>query len=94
MQETTQKLMTGFEFAAGLFDLVVPVAELYPDLHSLPLDTVYNDRPERVRWRTKQNYDVAYLMMYAHTRGKYYLQVRLFRNKIEKDLAWFYLALF
>ena len=27
----------------------------------------------RVQWRTKQNLDVSYLMMYAHNRGKFYL---------------------
>ena len=27
------------------------------------------------RWRTKQNLDFSYLMMYAQSRGKYYVQV-------------------
>ena len=29
------------------------------------------------RWRTKQNLDYTFLMMYARSRGTYYVQVRL-----------------
>ncbi len=29
----------------------------------------------RVQWRTKENLDTSYLMMYAHNRGKLYLQL-------------------
>ena len=28
------------------------------------------------RWRTKQNLDYSFLMMYAKSRGTYYIQVR------------------
>lgn len=36
------------------------------------------------RWRTKQNLDYAYLMMYAQAKGTFYVQVSLicFVNKI------------
>lgn len=34
-----------------------------------------NDPPERVKWRTKQNLDYAFLMMYAQSRGVYYVQL-------------------
>ncbi len=33
------------------------------------------DDIRQVQWRTKQNLDFAYLMMYAQKRGKYYLQL-------------------
>ena len=34
-----------------------------------------NDPVERVKWRTKQNLDYAFLMMYAQSRGMYYVQL-------------------
>lgn len=35
-----------------------------------------------LRWRTKQNLDYAYLMMYAQAKGTFYVQVSLnFCNK-------------
>jgi hypothetical protein len=62
---------------SGLLDVIVPPTEFYPDFsHTLP-DPVFNDSAERVKWRTKQNYDFAYLMAYAQKRGRYYLQVSL-----------------
>ena len=33
------------------------------------------DDLSRVEWRTKQNLDYAYLMMYAEDRGRFYLQL-------------------
>lgn len=33
------------------------------------------DPPERVKWRTKQNLDFAFLMMYAQPRGTFYVQL-------------------
>jgi len=32
-------------------------------------------RVTRCRWRAKQNLDFSYLMLYARTRGNYYLQL-------------------
>lgn len=34
------------------------------------------------RWRTKQNLDYSFLMMYAVSKGVYYVQVRLLRTKL------------
>ena len=33
------------------------------------------DSSERVQWRSKQNLDYAYLMMYAQKRGRFYVQL-------------------
>ena len=33
------------------------------------------DSMERVRWRSKQALDFTFLMMYAMTRGRYYVQL-------------------
>ena len=79
MQNTIESLTKAFkaEMDSGLLDVIVPPTEFYPDFsHTLP-DPVFNDSAERVKWRTKQNYDFAYLMAYAQKRGRYYLQVSL-----------------
>ncbi|CAF0746144.1 unnamed protein product [Didymodactylos carnosus] len=57
----------------GLLEIVAPPSEYYPDLNNLKL--TLNDNYERVKWRTKQNYDFSYLMMYSLSRGKYYMQL-------------------
>jgi alpha-1,3-mannosylglycoprotein beta-1,4-N-acetylglucosaminyltransferase A/B len=64
-----------FEVDSGLFDIIVPPSEFYPDFSKLSPDRVFNDSAIRVKWRTKQNYDFSYLMMYAQRRAKYYLQL-------------------
>ncbi|GFR66519.1 alpha-1,3-mannosyl-glycoprotein 4-beta-N-acetylglucosaminyltransferase B-like, partial [Elysia marginata] len=61
------------ELAQGLLELVVPKAGFYPNLDNLPPSL--GDNPIRVKWRTKQNLDYAFLMMHASTRGQYYLQL-------------------
>jgi alpha-1,3-mannosylglycoprotein beta-1,4-N-acetylglucosaminyltransferase A/B len=77
IQDTIEQItkVYKFEVDSGLFDIIVPPNEFYPDLSKLGADRVFNDTAERVRWRTKQNYDFSYLMLYAHQRAKYYLQV-------------------
>ena len=64
-----------FEIDTGLLDIIVPPTEFYPNLNTLGEDRVFNDSRERVKWRTKQNYDFSYLMTYSQKRGVYYLQV-------------------
>ena len=64
-----------FEIDNGLLDIIVPQTEFYPNLNTLDEDIVFHDSRERVKWRTKQNYDLSYLMTYAQKRGVYYLQV-------------------
>lgn len=61
------------EVNAGLLEVVSPPASYYPDLTQLR--STFNDPPERVRWRTKQNLDFSFLMMYAHSKGTYYVQL-------------------
>ncbi|CAF4418456.1 unnamed protein product, partial [Didymodactylos carnosus] len=63
-----------FEYIeSGLLEIVAPPSEYYPDLENLKL--TLNDNSDRVKWRTKQNYDFSYLMMYGLSRGKYYMQL-------------------
>lgn len=77
VQETIQFLTKVYksEVDSGLLEIIVPPKEFYPDLDALGYDKVFNDSNQRVKWRTKQNYDFSYLMTYAQKRGSYYLQV-------------------
>lgn len=57
----------------------MPPVEFYPNLDDIANKSLgqntFNDPFERVKWRTKQNYDFSYLMSYAIKRGMYYLQL-------------------
>lgn len=64
-----------YEVETGLFDIIVPPGEFYPDLSKIQSDKVFNDSLDRKKWRTKQNYDFSYLMLYSQRRGQYYLQL-------------------
>lgn len=58
---------------SGLIEIVSPPASYYPDLdHLVP---TLEDPLDRTKWRTKQNLDFAYLMMYCQPRGTYYVQL-------------------
>ncbi|TKR64664.1 hypothetical protein L596_025158 [Steinernema carpocapsae] len=61
----------------GLLDVIVPPKEWYPpNLDNLT--ATFDDSPERMYWRTKQNLDHMYVMVYAyHFYGssKYYLML-------------------
>lgn len=58
---------------SGLIEIISPPSDFYPNFDKLSLSL--NDDKERVKWRTKQNYDFTYLMMYSSIRGKYYIQL-------------------
>ena len=77
IQDTVEQIskVYKYEVDSGLFDIIVPPNEFYPNLNDLKADKVFNDSAERVKWRTKQNYDFSYLMAYAQRRGEYYLQL-------------------
>ncbi|MCP9265752.1 Alpha-1,3-mannosyl-glycoprotein 4-beta-N-acetylglucosaminyltransferase A [Dirofilaria immitis] len=62
-----------FELSSGLLTIIVPPNEWYSSLYSLT--PTFNDSPERMYWRTKQNLDYMYLMLYSQQRGEYYLQL-------------------
>ncbi|KAG9348669.1 hypothetical protein JZ751_028986, partial [Albula glossodonta] len=61
------------EFSSGLLELISPPASYYPDLNNLK--ETFGDSKERVKWRTKQNLDFSFLMMYAANKGTYYVQL-------------------
>lgn len=77
VQNTIENINKAFKFEtdSGLLEIIVPPAEFYPDLTRIEPDKVFQDSKERVKWRTKQNYDFSYLMTYCQKRGIYYLQL-------------------
>uniref|UniRef100_A0A8C1YWL7 Alpha-1,3-mannosyl-glycoprotein 4-beta-N-acetylglucosaminyltransferase A n=1 Tax=Cyprinus carpio TaxID=7962 RepID=A0A8C1YWL7_CYPCA len=61
------------ELNSGLLEVISPPASYYPDLNNLR--ETFGDSKERVKWRTKQNLDYSFLMMYAVNKGVYYVQL-------------------
>ncbi|KAK5605302.1 Alpha-1,3-mannosyl-glycoprotein 4-beta-N-acetylglucosaminyltransferase B [Crenichthys baileyi] len=61
------------EIQSGLLEVVSPSVHFYPDFSKLRES--FGDPKERVRWRTKQNLDYCFLMMYAQAKGTYYVQL-------------------
>ena len=58
----------------GILEIIAPPEKFYPDFSELKL--TFGDDIERVHWRSKQNLDYAFLMMYAKQRGSaYYVQL-------------------
>ena len=67
------------EIDSGILNILMAPAYFYPQFHNLNItDITFNDSPERIKWRIKQNYDISYLMAYSINKGEYYLQVFLF----------------
>lgn len=80
--ETRLRLITAFPqfYENGNLHIIVPPRRLYPH-PKFHIKKKYSDTVDRTRWRTKQNYDVAFLMMYcSFSRAKWFLM-------IEDDIA-------
>ncbi|KAI1283707.1 Alpha-1,3-mannosyl-glycoprotein 4-beta-N-acetylglucosaminyltransferase A [Halotydeus destructor] len=60
---------------SGLLEIIAPPASFYPPLTSTSVKVTLNDPINRVIWRTKQNLDFAYLMMYCQPKGTFYVQL-------------------
>uniref|UniRef100_A0A663NER9 MGAT4 family member D n=1 Tax=Athene cunicularia TaxID=194338 RepID=A0A663NER9_ATHCN len=61
------------EIQSGVLEVISPPASYYPDLSNLK--QTFGDSEDRVRWRTKQNLDYSFLMLYAQPKGTLYLQL-------------------
>lgn len=74
-KQLVSELSTAFDsyVQTGLIDIIAPPACYYPDFNQIP--TNLGDKRAQFNWRSKQNLDFAYLMMYATGRGKYYVQL-------------------
>ena len=58
----------------GILEIIAPPAKFYPDFSALK--QTFGDDVDRVHWRSKQNLDYAFLMMYAKQRSSaYYIQL-------------------
>ncbi|KAL0974235.1 hypothetical protein UPYG_G00217500 [Umbra pygmaea] len=58
---------------SGLLEVVSPSQYFYPNFSRLR--ETFGDSKERVKWRTKQNLDYSFLMLYAQDKGMYYVQL-------------------
>ncbi|XP_048365002.1 alpha-1,3-mannosyl-glycoprotein 4-beta-N-acetylglucosaminyltransferase-like protein MGAT4D isoform X1 [Sphaerodactylus townsendi] len=61
------------EVLSGALEVISPPASYYPQLSNLK--ETFGDSKDRVRWRTKQNLDYSFLMLYAQPKGTFYLQL-------------------
>ncbi|XP_070692641.1 alpha-1,3-mannosyl-glycoprotein 4-beta-N-acetylglucosaminyltransferase A isoform X2 [Pempheris klunzingeri] len=61
------------EVQSGLLEVVSPSQHYYPDFSTLR--ETFGDSKDRVKWRTKQNLDFSFLMLYAQDKGTYYVQL-------------------
>ena len=59
---------------SGLIEIISPPSSYYPDFNRTVKVTL-GDPLNRVKWRTKQNLDFSYLMMYSQSKGTYYVQL-------------------
>ncbi|XP_070818438.1 alpha-1,3-mannosyl-glycoprotein 4-beta-N-acetylglucosaminyltransferase B [Chaetodon trifascialis] len=61
------------EVESGLLEVISPSQYYYPDFNNLR--ETFGDSKDRVKWRTKQNLDFSFLMLYAKDKGTYYVQL-------------------
>lgn len=74
-QKLSNALFRRYEehFESGLIRTIQAPRDFYPDLEHLKI--TYHHPMLRVKWRSKQNYDFAYLMLYSRNVAQYYLQL-------------------
>uniref|UniRef100_A0A663NB64 MGAT4 family member D n=1 Tax=Athene cunicularia TaxID=194338 RepID=A0A663NB64_ATHCN len=75
VNSVAESVKTSFprEIQSGVLEVISPPASYYPDLSNLK--QTFGDSEDRVRWRTKQNLDYSFLMLYAQPKGTLYLQL-------------------
>ncbi|XP_037253186.1 alpha-1,3-mannosyl-glycoprotein 4-beta-N-acetylglucosaminyltransferase-like protein MGAT4D isoform X1 [Falco biarmicus] len=75
VNRVAESVKTSFptEIQSGVLEVISPPASYYPDLSNLK--KTLGDSEDRVRWRTKQNLDYSFLMLYAQPKGTFYLQL-------------------
>ena len=96
IDNTTSELEKRYsiEINRGVMEVVIPSEEFYPKIENKSElnDIIYNDPPERIIWRSNQNYDFSYLMAYSRDRGRYFLMLEddvLSRNGFVSDILNF-----
>ncbi|KAM4708594.1 alpha-1,3-mannosyl-glycoprotein 4-beta-N-acetylglucosaminyltransferase-like protein MGAT4D isoform 2-T3 [Discoglossus pictus] len=75
VNDLANNIKEGFphEIHSGVLEVISPPAHYYPDFTNIK--ETFGDSKARVRWRTKQNLDYSFLMLYAQPKGVYYLQL-------------------
>ncbi|KAM4555714.1 alpha-1,3-mannosyl-glycoprotein 4-beta-N-acetylglucosaminyltransferase A-like isoform 2-T2 [Odontesthes bonariensis] len=75
VNSVAQTIKTNFpkEVKSGLLEVVSPSQYYYPDFKNL--EETLGDSMDRVRWRSKQNLDFSFLMLYAQDKGTFYVQL-------------------
>ncbi|KAM9741226.1 alpha-1,3-mannosyl-glycoprotein 4-beta-N-acetylglucosaminyltransferase B isoform 1-T1 [Menidia menidia] len=75
VKSVAQTILKNFttEVESGLLEVVSPSQNYYPDFNNL--EETLGDSKTRVRWRSKQSMDFSFLMLYAHNRGTFYVQL-------------------
>ncbi|CAG2121382.1 unnamed protein product [Medioppia subpectinata] len=63
----------GEHMDSGLLEVISPPASYYPNMSTIT--QTLGDPIDRVRWRSKQNLDFGYLMMYCQPKATYYVQL-------------------
>lgn len=58
---------------SGIIEVISPPASYYPNMDKLRV--TLNDPMERVKWRSKQNLDFAFLMAYSQIKATFYVQL-------------------
>jgi alpha-1,3-mannosylglycoprotein beta-1,4-N-acetylglucosaminyltransferase A/B len=59
---------------SGMIEIIAPAASFYhPKMVSIKI--TLNDTIERVRWRSKENLDAAFLMFHVQTKSKYFMMI-------------------
>jgi len=79
VKERIEQLSKDFssQVESNLLEIIAPQPEFYPNWNqSLLFPDVFGDPPSRVKWRSKENLDQIYLMMYAYNlHSDYYLMM-------------------
>lgn len=77
LDERVRDLQSRFEdeISEGMIEIIAPPKTLYPEW-SKSVRSSFGDTVERSIWRSKQNLDQVFLMMYVyHLRARYYLMM-------------------
>ncbi|XP_076114642.1 alpha-1,3-mannosyl-glycoprotein 4-beta-N-acetylglucosaminyltransferase C-like isoform X1 [Mytilus galloprovincialis] len=92
--ESAKKIYEEFKphFDSGFMQIIKAPENIYPDFSNL--QKTKQDSAERVQWRSKQNVDFAFLMLYCQNLSTYYIQLEddvLVASNFVKDIESFVL---
>lgn len=62
-------------FEEGMLQIIIAPMSIYPDLRYSGIPGSRTDNDLRTKWRSKQNLDFAFVMLYSKNISKYYVQL-------------------